>query len=44
LLGNGKEDGQMPIHFNDVDLDSEVSGLKSALIVPCIMCPAGKAR
>ena len=30
----------MPIHFNDVDLDSEVSGLKSALIVPCIMCPA----
>lgn len=30
----------MPIHFNDVDLDTEVSGLKTALIVPCIMCPA----
>jgi hypothetical protein len=30
----------MPIHFKDVDLTSEVSGLKSALIVPCIMCPA----
>ena len=30
----------MPIHFNDVNLDTEVSGLKSALIVPCIMCPA----
>jgi len=30
----------MPIHFNDVNLSSEVSGLKSALIVPCIMCPA----
>lgn len=30
----------MPIHFNDVDLDSQVSGLTTALIVPCIMCPA----
>jgi len=30
----------MPIHFRDVDLTPEVSGLKSALIVPCIMCPA----
>ena len=30
----------MPIHFHDVDLTSEISGLKSALIVPCIMCPA----
>lgn len=30
----------MPIHFNDVDITSKVSGLKSALIVPCIMCPA----
>lgn len=30
----------MPIHFNDVDLVPEVSGLKNALIVPCIMCPA----
>jgi hypothetical protein len=34
------EDHPMPIHFNDVDLDAEVSGLKTALIVPCIMCPA----
>ena len=30
----------MPIHFNYVDLDTDVSGLKNALIVPCIMCPA----
>lgn len=30
----------MPIHFHDVDLTAEISGLKSALIVPCIMCPA----
>jgi hypothetical protein len=30
----------MPIHFHDVDLTPEVSGLRSALIVPCIMCPA----
>ena len=30
----------MPIHFNDVDLDSQISGFKTALIVPCIMCPA----
>lgn len=30
----------MPIHFHDVDLTPEISGLKSALIVPCIMCPA----
>lgn len=30
----------MPIHFHDVDLTEEISGLKSALIVPCIMCPA----
>ena len=30
----------MPIHFNDVDFVPEVSGLKTALIVPCIMCPA----
>ncbi len=30
----------MPIHFHDVDLAPKVSGLKSALIVPCIMCPA----
>jgi hypothetical protein len=30
----------MPIHFNDLDVVSEVSGLDSALIVPCYMCPA----
>ena len=30
----------MPIHFHDIDLTQEISGLKSALIVPCIMCPA----
>ena len=30
----------MPIHFNDLDIVSEVEGLSSALIVPCIMCPA----
>jgi hypothetical protein len=30
----------MPIHFNDLDVFSEAAGLKSALIVPCNMCPA----
>ena len=30
----------MPIHFNDLDVVSEVAGLSSALIVPCYMCPA----
>jgi len=30
----------MPLHFNDLDVVSEVSGLRSALIVPCNMCPA----
>jgi hypothetical protein len=30
----------MPIHFNDLDVVSEVEGLSSALIVPCYMCPA----
>ena len=30
----------MPIHFRDVDLTSQVEGASSALIVPCIMCPA----
>jgi hypothetical protein len=30
----------MPIHFNDLDVVSKVSGLSSALIVPCYMCPA----
>ena len=30
----------MPIHFDDLDVISEVAGLTSALIVPCNMCPA----
>ena len=30
----------MPIHFSDRDIVSEVEGINSALIVPCIMCPA----
>jgi hypothetical protein len=30
----------MPIHFNDMDIVSEVAGLTYALIVPCNMCPA----
>jgi len=30
----------MPIHFNDLDVISEVAGLSSVLIVPCNMCPA----
>ncbi len=30
----------MPLHFDDLDVISEVEGLSSALIVPCIMCPA----
>ena len=30
----------MPIHFDDLDVVSEVTGLSSALIVPCNMCPA----
>ena len=30
----------MPIHFEDSDVVSEVEGLRSALIVPCKMCPA----
>jgi len=30
----------MPIHFNDLDVISEVAELSSALIVPCNMCPA----
>ena len=30
----------MPIHFNDLDVVSEVAGSSSALIVPCNMCPA----
>lgn len=30
----------MPIHFKDLDVVPEISGLGSALIVPCNMCPA----
>ncbi len=30
----------MPLHFNDLDVISEISGIRSALIVPCNMCPA----
>ncbi len=30
----------MPLHFEDRDIIPEVEGLRSALIVPCNMCPA----
>ena len=30
----------MPIHFEDRDVSSELAELRSALIIPCIMCPA----
>jgi len=30
----------MPIHFDDLDVISQLEGLSSALIVPCNMCPA----
>jgi len=30
----------MPIHLDDVDTASEIAGSRSALIVPCNMCPA----
>jgi len=30
----------MPIHFKDLDVISATAGLKTALIVPCNMCPA----
>lgn len=30
----------MPLHFNDLDVVSEATGLRSALIVACNMCPA----
>jgi hypothetical protein len=29
----------MPLHLEDLDVISEVRGLRSALIVPCNMCP-----
>lgn len=40
IRSNAVEEYEMPIHFQDVDLAPKLSGLKSALIVPCIMCPA----
>ncbi len=30
----------MPLHFEDKDITSKTKGVKSALIVPCNMCPA----
>lgn len=30
----------MPIHFEDLDVVSELDGVGSALIVPCNVCPA----
>jgi hypothetical protein len=30
----------MPIHFEDRDIASETVGVRSALIVPCYLCPA----
>jgi len=30
----------MPIHLDDLDVVSDLAGVKSALIVPCNMCPA----
>jgi hypothetical protein len=36
----GEEEREVPIHLDDLDVVSEVAGLRSALIVPCNMCPA----
>jgi hypothetical protein len=30
----------MPIHLDELDVASEVAGMRSAMIVPCNMCPA----
>ena len=30
----------MPIHFKDLDVTQELKGVRSALIVPCNVCPA----
>jgi len=30
----------MPIHFTDLDVTADLDGVRSALIVPCTMCPA----
>ena len=35
-----KKEAQMPIHFEDQDVASGVAGMRSALIVPCNLCPA----
>jgi hypothetical protein len=35
-----EEERPMPVHLDDLDMNAEVEGLKSALIVPCNMCPA----
>lgn len=35
-----EKERQMPIHFSDRDIAPEVEGMNSALIVPCVMCPA----
>jgi hypothetical protein len=42
VLPLAKREGerQMPIHFSELNVASEVAGLKSALIVPCNLCPA----
>lgn len=30
----------MPLHLKDLDVVTEAQGLRSALIIPCYMCPA----
>ena len=30
----------MPLYLNDLEVVSEIKGLRSVLIVPCNMCPA----
>jgi len=35
-----EEEHDMPIHLDDLDVVSEAEGMRSALIVPCNMCPA----
>ncbi|MDJ0972843.1 MAG: hypothetical protein QNJ98_00110 [Planctomycetota bacterium] len=30
----------MPVHFEDLDVTATLSGIRSALIVPCNLCPA----
>lgn len=38
--GSARWEDRMPIHFEDLDVLGEVEGVRSALIVPCNMCPA----